>query len=173
MIFDATGERVAIRRPTPTDCDEFVAMMQSSQEFLLPWGDYPASEERFQKYLQSRNGQTDDGFLLCHRPSNAIMGVININCIVRGFFHSGYLGYYIGSKFSRQGYMTDGLKLVIDHAFGPMNLHRLEANVQPNNIASLALVKKCGFHKEGYSPKYLQINGQWRDHERWAILAGE
>jgi ribosomal-protein-alanine N-acetyltransferase len=173
MTFDAAAERVAIRRPTPADCDEFVALMQSSQEFLLPWGDYPASEERFHKYLQSRNGQTDDGFLLCHRQSNAILGVINLNCIVRGFFQSAYLGYYIGTKFLRQGYMTEGLKLVINYAFSQMKLHRLEVNIQPDNAASLALVQKCGFHKEGFSPRYLQIHGQWRDHERWAILADE
>ena len=173
MIFDAAGEHVAIRRPTPADCDEFVALMQSSREFHLPWGDFPTTAERFHKYLRSRNGQTEDGFLLCHRQSNAILGIINLNCIVRGLFQSAYLGYDVGAPFSRQGYMTEGLKLVIGLAFSQMNLHRLEANIQPDNAASLAQVKRCGFRKEGFSPRYLQILGQWRDHERWAILADQ
>lgn len=99
------------------------------------------------------------------------MGAINLNEIVRGNFQSAYVGYYVGSLYAGQGYMQEALKLVIDYAFHNMGLHRLEANIQPANTASIALVKRCGFHKEGFSPRYLKINGTWRDHERWAILA--
>ncbi len=106
--------------------------------------------------------------MLCMRHSGAIAGVVNVNAIVRGFFQSAYLGYYIGEPFARQGIMSEGLKLVIGYAFGPMKLHRLEANVQPGNVASIALVRRCGFRKEGFSPRYLQVMGEWRDHERWA-----
>jgi ribosomal-protein-alanine N-acetyltransferase len=69
--------------------------------------------------------------------------------------------------------MKEGLRLVLRYAFRELKLHRLEANIQPDNIPSLALVKSCGFRKEGLSPRYLKINGEWRDHERWAILADE
>jgi ribosomal-protein-alanine N-acetyltransferase len=168
---DATGTRIGIRRPLAEDCDEFVALMQASSEFHAPWGDFPRTRERFEAYLKSRNGAGDDGFLICELAADRIAGVINLNCIVRGFFQSAYLGYYIGEPFARRGYMTEGLKLVTDYAFKQMGLHRAEANIQPDNAASIALVKKCGFKLEGFSPRYLKINGAWRDHERWALLA--
>jgi ribosomal-protein-alanine N-acetyltransferase len=110
-------------------------------------------------------------FLVCRRSDQAIIGVINISNIVRGLFQSGYLGYYAFAGHERQGYMRAGLNAVIRRAFRSLKLHRLEANVQPGNEASLALVRACGFQQEGYSPRYLKIGGRWRDHERWAILA--
>ena len=171
--YVASGGRVCIRRPAHADSDEFLALMQASRQFHESWGDYPTTRERYQSYLDSRQKPTEDGFFVCERASGKIAGVINLNCIVRGSFHSAYLGYYIGIAFARRGYMTEGIKLVIAHAFGEMKLHRLEANIQPHNLASIALVRKLGFRKEGYSPKYLKIAGEWRDHERWALLVDE
>ena len=83
---------------------------------------------------------------------------------------SAYLGYYAFVPHAGRGLMRQGLSQVITHAFKTMKLHRLEANIQPRNIRSRALVKKLGFQREGISPRYLKINGRWRDHERWAIL---
>jgi ribosomal-protein-alanine N-acetyltransferase len=105
------------------------------------------------------------------RGSGEMVGVVNISEIVRGAFRSGYLGYYAFTPFERRGLMTEGLSLVVDEAFGGLGLHRLEANVQPDNGASIRLVRRLGFRREGYSPRYLKINGRWRDHERWAILS--
>lgn len=113
------------------------------------------------------------GFLICDHRSGSIAGVVNLNSIVRGLFQSAYLGYYIGAPFAGQGYMTEGLRLVTHYAFTQLGLHRLEANIQPENAASIALVRKCGFRKEGFSPRYLQVFGEWRDHERWALLGDE
>ncbi len=98
------------------------------------------------------------------------MGVVNLNEIVRGAFHSAYLGYYGFTPHAGQGYMAEGLGLVLRHAFRRMGLHRLEANIQPGNRASRALVRGLGFRREGFSPRYLKIGGRWRDHERWAIV---
>jgi ribosomal-protein-alanine N-acetyltransferase len=95
---------------------------------------------------------------------------VNLNEIVRGAFHSAYLGYYGFAPHARQGYMTEGLGLVLRHAFRQMGLHRLEANIQPRNRASRALVRRLGFRREGFSPRYLKVLGRWRDHERWAIV---
>jgi ribosomal-protein-alanine N-acetyltransferase len=67
--------------------------------------------------------------------------------------------------------MTEGLRLVLRHAFADMKLHRSEANIQPENVRSIHLIKRCGFIREGYSPRYLKVNNRWRDHERWSILA--
>ena len=97
--------------------------------------------------------------------------MVNISNSVMGAFRSAYLGYYAFAGFARQGLMREGLRAVVKHAFGTLKLHRLEANIQPANIASIALVRSVGFKLEGYSPRYLKIFGRWRDHERWAILA--
>ena len=171
--FLLVGERVGIRRPVAEDCGEFVAQMRESAALHHPWGEYPTTPEQFAEYLQLRELPDQEGFVVCERESGAIAGVININSIVRGFFQSGYLGYYAAARFARRGYMTEGMKLVIRFAFDELNLHRLEANIQPENVASIALVKRCGFRREGFSPRYLQIRGEWRDHERWALLADE
>jgi ribosomal-protein-alanine N-acetyltransferase len=171
--FVSAGQRVAIRRPTEADRDEFLAMVRASGDFHHPWVDPPATADRFGEYLKSRQAPGDDGFFICAREYGAIMGVVNLNCIVRRLFQSAYLGYYIGAAFAGRGYMTEGIELVAKHAFSEMGLHRLEANIQPENLASIALVKKCGFRKEGYSPRYLKIAGEWRDHERWALLADD
>jgi ribosomal-protein-alanine N-acetyltransferase len=127
----------------------------------------------FAEYLQSRQGPGDDGFLACARDTGELLGVINLNNIVRRAFQSAYLGYYANAATAGQGFMAEGLLLVAKYAFTEMGLHRLEANIQPGNLASIALVKKCGFRLEGFSPRYLQVAGQWRDHERWALLADE
>ena len=65
--------------------------------------------------------------------------------------------------------MTEALALVLRHAFHALGLHRIEANIQPGNHRSIALVRRLGFAREGYSPRYLKIGGRWKDHERWAI----
>ena len=67
--------------------------------------------------------------------------------------------------------MAEGIELVLAHAFETLGLHRLEANIQPANAASIALAKRAGFRLEGFSPRYLKIDGLWRDHEGWAIVA--
>ena len=104
---------------------------------------------------------------------HAIIGFFNLSQIVRHGLQSAYLGYAAGKPFAGQGYMHEGIELVLRHAFMNMRLHRIEANIQPGNQASLALARGAGFRREGYSPRYLKIGGRWRDHERWAILAEE
>jgi [ribosomal protein S5]-alanine N-acetyltransferase len=115
-------------------------------------------------------GPTRHRLLVCRRSDGAILGVINLNEIVRAAFQSAYLGYYAFRPHAGEGYMTEGLALVLRHAFRRLGLHRLEANLQTGNRASRALVRRLGFRKEGFSPRYLKIGGRWRDHERWAIV---
>ena len=99
-----------------------------------------------------------------------LVGAINLTNIVYGVFKSGYLGYFVFKGHEGRGFMKRGLSLVVRHAFRELGLHRLEANIQPSNVSSIALVQSCGFSKEGYSPAYLKIGGKWRDHERWALV---
>ena len=97
------------------------------------------------------------------------MGVINVSQIFLGAFRSAYLGYYADAHHMGQGYMSEGLRLVLRNAFSKLGLHRLEANIQPANRASVRLVRRAGFRREGFSARYLKVLGRWRDHERWAV----
>jgi ribosomal-protein-alanine N-acetyltransferase len=171
QTFDACGPRVGIRRPAPSDREEFLALAQESRAFLSPWIDSPDTDERFDAYLRRAESENEYPALVCDAESRRIVGVINVSCIVRGFFQSAYVGFWIGAPFARRGYMGEALPLLVRYVFEELGLHRLEANIQPGNAASIALVRRCGFNKEGFSPKYLQVFGEWRDHERWAIRA--
>jgi [ribosomal protein S5]-alanine N-acetyltransferase len=99
--------------------------------------------------------------------------VFTISQIVRGAFQSAYLGYYANARHAGRGLMREAMDQLLDHAFGPLALHRLEANIQPGNRPSIALARGAGFRLEGFSPRYLLIGGHWRDHERYAITVDE
>jgi ribosomal-protein-alanine N-acetyltransferase len=170
------GPRVGLRAPALSDEQEFHELRRQSEEFHRPWEPLPAprpySSEAFAALVASQGEAARRfRFLLRRRSDDAILGLVNLNEVVRGIFQSGYLGYWIGAPFARQGYMREGLALVLEYAFEELLLHRLEANILPENAASLALVRSLGFQREGLSPRYLKIAGEWRDHERWAVLA--
>jgi ribosomal-protein-alanine N-acetyltransferase len=129
----------------------------------------PATTVDFRQYIKSLRKENRVGFLVTLPGSGDLIGVVNINEIVRGLFQSAYLGYYAFLPYAGQGLMRRGMQLVIRHCFKDLRLHRLEANIQPENERSIALVRALGFSREGYSPRYLKISGKWRDHERWAI----
>ena len=109
--------------------------------------------------------------LALRRDDDAFVGVLNLSEIIRGPLQQAFLGYYAFAPHAGNGYMREAMRLLLRHAFGPLKLHRVEANIQPANIASLALARSAGFVKEGFSPRYLKIGGRWCDHERWAIIA--
>jgi ribosomal-protein-alanine N-acetyltransferase len=167
-----TGERVFLRHPTAADRAEFLARARASTRLHTPWVVAPSNEE-FDHYLRRSGRDNALFFLICRREDGAIAGVANVGEIVRGNLRSAYLGYYAFEPFAGQGYMTEGIRLVLRHVFGVQGLHRIEANIQPGNRRSAALVERIGFRREGFSPKYLKIRGRWRDHDRWAILAEE
>ncbi|MET9496525.1 GNAT family protein [Streptomyces sp. NPDC006552] len=168
----AEGARVALRPLTAADAEEFTARARESQELHHPWLFPPLRTDTFAAYERSL---TEDpakrGFLVCARDSGALAGFININNIVHGGFRCGALGYGAFAHAAGRGLMSEGLGLVVRHAFGPLGLHRLEINAQPGNAASLALARRAGFRREGYSPDFLFVDGAWRDHERWALTA--
>jgi ribosomal-protein-alanine N-acetyltransferase len=132
----------------------------------------PKTSEAFDAYLQRLRGETHLGYWVCTEDGE-LAGVFDISEVVRGLFDSGYLGFYAFMPHHGRGYMTKGLCAVLSEAFGRQGLHRLEANVQPENEASRRLTQSAGFRLEGFSPRYLKIAGRWRDHERWAITAEE
>jgi [ribosomal protein S5]-alanine N-acetyltransferase len=163
--------RVSIRPGNLDDESEFLAAVERSRTLHHPWVQAPATPEAYRDYLSKHQDPRGAAFFVWVEDLTALAGVINLSEIVEGCFRSAYLGYYAFTPHAGRGYMKDGLAQVITHAFKAMKLHRLEANIQPGNIPSKALVKTLGFRREGFSPRYLKINGRWRDHERWAILS--
>ena len=153
------------------DAGEFLAAVARSRKLHHPWVQPPSTADTLRDDLLKRQGPKGAAFFVWAKDPAGLAGVINLDEIVYGFFLSAYLGYYAFEPYAGRGLMREGLSQVITHAFEVMKLHRLEANIQPANAASKALVKRLGFRREGFSPRYLKINGRWRDHERWALLA--
>ncbi|MEU4153262.1 GNAT family protein [Streptomyces sp. NPDC026659] len=166
------GPRVSIRHVSCADYDNLRVLNQQSAEMLRRWvGARELRVEAFEDFLARLDQPTHEGFVICLRGRGDIVGSVNINNIVRGGLQSGALGYVAYASTTGRGYMTEGVGLVIQHAFDQLALHRLEANIQPDNTPSLNLVKRLGFQREGYSAAFQLINGEWRDHERWAVRA--
>lgn len=150
----------------------FLDAVRRSELLFAGWVSPPDSPEKFASHLQKYSA--DDYYSFLARTSDgSLVGCINLNAIVRGAFHSAYMGYYAFEPNHGKGLMKQAMSLTISRAFTELGLHRLEANIQPNNQASIGLARSLGFRLEGYSPRYLKIGGEWRDHERYAITAEE
>jgi ribosomal-protein-alanine N-acetyltransferase len=163
------GRRVYLRAPRTSDRDEFLRLVRASRELHRPWVYAPETAREFTAYLSRCSSTSERCFLICRRQDDALVGVYNVSQIARGFFENAFLGYYAFAPMAGEGLMAEGLELVMRHCFRRLKLHRLEANIQPDNERSKLLVRQAGFRYEGYSPRYLKIGGRWRDHERWAI----
>ena len=168
-----TGEQVEVAQVAGADRDDLIAANLASIALHGSWVSPCRTPASFDAYLESCDGERKIGYIARRRTGRAIVGVINVSEIIRGSFQSAFLGYYAVVGSTGRGLMTEALSLVIEYCFQHLRLHRLEANIQPGNGPSLALVRRLGFRKEGFSPRYLHIDGEWRDHERWAILADE
>jgi [ribosomal protein S5]-alanine N-acetyltransferase len=167
------GSRVELRDLVYADREAFLEMVRESRELHRPWTYPPERPDQFDD-LVSRTVRDDFKCLAAVLVENGdLVGIFTISQIVRGYFQSAYLGYYANARHAGKGLMAEAMALVLDHAFGPLSLHRLEANIQPGNAPSIALARGAGFRLEGYSPRYLLIGGRWRDHERYAITADE
>jgi [ribosomal protein S5]-alanine N-acetyltransferase len=161
---------VLLGRVTRADANDLIAANRENQQYHLPWVTSFTDQTGFDNWLARGLTGPNVGLIARERTTGAVVGVVNINEIVMGAFQSAYLGYYGMARFSRKGLMTEALRAAVSYAFDDLGLHRLEANIQPENHASIALVHRIGFRKEGFSPRYLRIDGEWRDHERWALL---
>lgn len=162
---------MVLRTPTAADQDEFIAAMRASRSVHRPWVYMPETPERYVAYLARVQDPRYEPFLACRTHDGAIVGFLNLSEIVRGGFKNAFLGYGGVAAYAGQGYMTEAMGLLLREAFTRLDLHRIEANIQPGNKPSIALAKRCGFELEGFSPRYLKVGGRWRDHERWAIRA--
>jgi [ribosomal protein S5]-alanine N-acetyltransferase len=165
--------RVRLRVLERTDREEFLELARESRELHRPWTYPPERADQFDDLFARSRREDFVCLLACRIHGGEIAGVFTISQIVRGAFQSAYLGYYARASLARRGLMREAMEQLLDHAFGPLALHRVEANIQPGNLPSIALARGAGFRLEGFSPRYLLIGGQWRDHERYAITADE
>ena len=169
------GRSVSLRRPVAEDKDAFVAALEGSRSLLHPWVDVDTDPRVIDDWLDAVDLPTvQRAFVVpTEGDQETICGVYSISQIFRGSFRGAYLGYYALEPFARQGLMRGAMPLVFRFAFDQLGLHRLQANVQPENERSLALLRTTGWREEGYAKRYLKIGGQWRDHVMFAILAEE
>jgi [ribosomal protein S5]-alanine N-acetyltransferase len=150
------GPRVHLRALDPADEAEFLRLVRASRALHRPWSYPPDTPEGFRKIAA---GSPDEARLvICRNDDAAIVGYFGLGQIFLGHFRNAYLGYYGFQPYAGQGFMREGLEL-----------HRVQANIQPENVRSVALVRSAGFRYEGLSLRYLKIGGRWRDHEQWAI----
>ncbi len=164
------GKKVYLRKSKSEDFDELDALYKSSRRLHRGLVSPNFSREDFDELLIRNEREDYESLLVCFNETGTIVGTITLSQIFRKAFQNAYLGYLLGENFTGKGFMTEAVALVLQHAFSNLKLHRVEANVQPHNAPSINVLKRCGFTKEGFSPKYLKISGRWRDHERWAII---
>src|SRR3954467_12142325 len=165
--------RVRLTEPRLGDSPEFIELVEASLNLHRPWTFPPADAASFRRLLERNRGDNFYALFARRNADDAIVGLFEFSEVVRGSFQNAYLGYWVGGPYAGQGYMRDGMQQALRFAFSELRLHRVEANIQPANKRSLALAKKAGFRREGFSPRYLKIGGRWRDHERWAVLSDD
>ncbi|NBE06161.1 GNAT family N-acetyltransferase [Paragemmobacter ruber] len=171
-------ERMTLRLPTHGDWNQWAALREESADFLIPWepvwaGDHltrRAFTNRVYWAARAEAQGTALPLLMIRREDQALLGAITLDNIRRGPSQSGTLGYWIGARFSRQGYMREAIQAVVHHAFTVLDLSRIEAACLPENAASRGVLEKCGFKYEGVAQSYLQIAGRWRNHVLYASL---
>lgn len=173
--------KVTARPPERGDWQEWSALRGESRRFLAPWEPtWPpdalsrgAFRRRLARYAADWRADQGYSFFLFRREDGRLVGGIGLSNVRRGVAESGSLGYWIGERFARQGYMTAGLDLVLRFAFERLRLHRVEAACLPHNAPSRRLLLKSGFREEGYAREYLCIDGRWQDHVLFALLHDE
>jgi len=169
---------VTLRVPQSADFAEWAALREQSRDFLVPWEPtWPADDltrgafrRRLKRYAEDLRNDLAYAFLIFRSEDNALLGGLTLANIRRGVAQAGSIGYWIGAPFARKGYMTAAMRGLIPFCFGALHLHRLEAACIPTNTASIHLLEKTGFQREGYARSYLCINGAWQDHLLYARL---
>jgi ribosomal-protein-alanine N-acetyltransferase len=173
-----TGAGVTLRPPHSGDFAEWAALREMSRRFLVPWEPiWPADDltrvafrRRLKRYAEDQRSDLAYAFLIFRSDDNAMVGGLTIANIRRGVAQAGSVGYWVGAPFARKGYMTAAVRALIPYSFSALRLHRVEAACIPDNVASIRLLEKTGFKREGYARGYLCINGIWQDHLLYARL---
>jgi ribosomal-protein-alanine N-acetyltransferase len=175
------GDGVALRVPQGSDYAEWAALREASRDFLVPWEPtWPdddlsrgAFRRRLKRYADDQRSDLAYAFMIFRNDDNALVGGLTLANIRRGVAQAGSIGYWVGAPFARKGYMTAAVRALVPFCFRTLRLHRLEAACIPANTASISLLEKTGFTREGYARSYLCINGAWQDHLLYARLVDD
>ena len=178
VLPSIAGAGVQLRVPQSGDFAEWAALREQSRAFLVPWEPvWPADDlsrgafrRRLKRYAEDLRNDLAYAFLIFRSDDNTLVGGLTLANIRRGVAQAGSIGYWVGAPFARKGYMTAAMGALIPFCFGTLRLHRLEAACIPGNAASIRLLEKTGFQREGYARSYLCINGIWQDHLLYARL---
>jgi ribosomal-protein-alanine N-acetyltransferase len=166
------GSDITLRAPQSGDYAEWSALRESSRDFLVPWEPTWPSDDltrsafrrRLKRYAEDQRSDAAYAYLIFRNDDNAMVGGLTLANIRRGVAQAGSIGYWTGAPFAKKGYMTAAVRALVPYSFTALRLHRLEAACIPNNAASIRLLEKTGFTREGYARGYLCINGVWEDH---------
>jgi ribosomal-protein-alanine N-acetyltransferase len=172
------GEGVTLRLPQMAEFEEWAALRTASRDFLTPWEpSWPADDltraafrRRLKRYAEDWRTDQSYAFFIFRKQDNLLLGGLTLANVRRGVAQAGSIGYWLGMRFARNGYMTAAVKGVLPFCFETLRLHRVEAACIPTNTASIRLLERCGFLREGYARQYLCINGVWQDHLLFARL---
>jgi [ribosomal protein S5]-alanine N-acetyltransferase len=173
-----SGAGVVLRPPQIGDFAAWATLREQSRAFLTPWEPtWPADDltrsafrRRIKRYVEDQRNDLAYAFLIFRTGDHALVGGLTLATIRRGVAQAGSIGYWVGAPFARHGYMTAALRALVPFSFRTLRLHRLEAACIPANAASIGLLEKTGFRREGYARGYLCINGLWQDHLLYARL---
>jgi ribosomal-protein-alanine N-acetyltransferase len=172
------GQGVTLRLPQMAEFEEWAALRTASRDFLTPWEpSWPADDltraafrRRLKRYAEDWRTDQSYAFFIFRKQDNLLLGGLTLANVRRGVAQAGSIGYWLGMRFARNGYMTAAVKGVLPFCFETLRLHRVEAACIPTNTASIRLLERCGFLREGYARQYLCINGVWQDHLLFARL---
>jgi ribosomal-protein-alanine N-acetyltransferase len=173
--------RLVLRPPQQRDFEAWAKLRRESRGFLTPWEPSWSRDHLTGRAFRGRVTWSErvirqgEGLplFLFERETGVLVGGITLSNIRRQPAQAGTLGYWVGEPFARRGYMAEALTALREHAFGAMDLSRLEAACLPENTASRRLLERCQFKYEGVAQAYLQINGRWRNHVLYAALRAD
>jgi ribosomal-protein-alanine N-acetyltransferase len=175
------GEGVTLRAPQMVDFAEWSALRELSRDFLTPWEPtWPADDltrgafrRRVRRYADDLRTDQAYAFFIFRMVDDMLVGGLTLANVRRGVAQVASLGYWMGAPHVQRGYMTAAVRALIPFAFGPLRLHRLEAACIPSNAASVRLLERTGFRREGAAREYLCINGVWQDHLLYGLLGSD
>ncbi len=177
--------RLVLRPGRASDVGALLTALRKNAEHLRPWSPLPEPADRRPSLASAAREiarwrglwQKDDTYALYvfarDRAERPLVGRLTLGRISRGVFQNAYLGYWMDHELQGTGRMTEAVAAALDFAFGPLGLHRVQAAIMPHNPGSIRVVEKCGFRREGFAERYLQIAGKWEDHVLFARTAEE